>query len=226
MTDVDTARLVQNIAGTDGGESLDVQYGVIASIDYTTNPWTVGVYVAGAATITEDIKTLNTYCPRVGETVVMVKAGADLWVQGSFGAENKPRCRINGVNLVGPGGSHDMVFSSEEADTDAMWEVGMPDQIFVNTPGVYELGAWTRHDDALSGRRFTQINLNVAFGQVGGHDISDIGAVGAGECEYTAVALPRWYNAGDYLKVAVFQGSAGNINIGVVFTAKWTGQFL
>lgn len=93
--DLDLLRLAQSITKPGTPEPIEFRYGVIGSIS-SGPPATVGVFIAGAPQETLGLYFLSSYAPAVSDVVVMAKAGADLWVLGTFGESSGPGLGLSG----------------------------------------------------------------------------------------------------------------------------------
>lgn len=72
-----------------GYDPATIRKGVISAVSDTTTPPTVSLNLSGdSETLVTQVRTLNNYTPLVGQTVLIAKQGADIFILGSIASVN------------------------------------------------------------------------------------------------------------------------------------------
>lgn len=72
-----------------GFDPMTIRKGIIAAVNDTSSPPTVAINISGdETTLVSQVRTLNNYTPLVGQTVLVAKQGAEIFLLGAIAATN------------------------------------------------------------------------------------------------------------------------------------------
>lgn len=186
-----------------------------AVIDSVTND-TVSIFLSGDQTFAIDgVRFLETFDPRDGDVVWLLKNGPDLLVIGRLSEGVAPRASLtrSTVQSIGAAGETLVLFDTLVYGTGGMWDAGDPERITFPRDGLYDIGFHLRFAPNATGARFGRIFYNGSTSNGVAlpieHNVTAAYAT-------TVYAHTQWeFDEGDYIQLNAGQNSGGALNIEV-----------